>query len=58
MNVTLKFDETPTKHTKGAYRFMEAGDPETHTIGNLYVRKSAVGSSCPATLTIELSYDD
>ena len=50
----IVFEEMAGKHTKNAYRFMEAGDPAFHKIGALYVKKTTLGPECPATLNVEL----
>lgn len=54
--VTLTF--TQEKETKGTFRYTEDGDPETHKVGTLYIKKSAFppGQKAPTKVAVAISF--
>lgn len=40
---TMKITFTKAKETKNTWAYTEDGDPSTHKVGSLYVKKAAVG---------------
>ena len=43
------------RETPGTYRFKEQGEKDTHAIGTLYVKKSALGAKAPSTITVTIN---
>lgn len=53
----MKITFTKAKETKNTWAYTEDGDPATHKVGSLYVKKAAVeklGNPEALTVTIEV----